>query len=330
MCTALTLHTKDHYFGRNLDLEYSYQEQVVITPRGFPFPFRNAPALPRHYALIGMAYVQEGYPLYYDAVNEHGLAMAGLNFPGNARYFPSKDGQLNLSPFELIPYLLGCCRDLTETRAALENLNICDVPFSSSLPLSPLHWIISDREGSLVVESTEDGLHIYENPTGILTNNPPFPYHLTNLSNYMALSPRQPENKLSGLLDQQHYSHGMGALGLPGDLSSPSRFVRAAFFKTFSQCGETENESVSQFFHILDGVAHPRGAVEVSPGKHQITVYSCCCNQDRGIYYYKTYENSSISAVDMHRENLDSAELRVLPLQNTTEFYYQNQGTSFA
>lgn len=324
MCTALTLHTKDHYFGRNLDLEYSYREQVVITPRQYPFSFRNAPELSHHHAIIGMAYVQEGYPLYYDAVNEHGLAMAGLNFPGNARYFPPQDGMLNLSPFELIPYLLGSCSSVSDVRKLLNNLNICDVPFSAALPLSPLHWIISDKAESIVVESTEDGLHVYENPTGILTNNPPFPYHLTNLSNYMALSPRQPGNNLSGLLEPQHYSRGMGALGLPGDLSSPSRFVRAAFFKAFSRCGVTERESVSQFFHILDGVAHPRGAVEVSPGKYQITVYSCCCNQDQGIYYYKTYENSSISAVDMHREKLDSAELRVFPLRDTTEFYYQN------
>lgn len=324
MCTALTLNTKDHYFGRNLDLEYSYQEQVVITPRNYPFSFRSAPALSRHHAIMGMAYVQEGYPLYYDAVNECGLAMAGLNFPGNARYFPPKEGKLNLSPFELIPYLLGSCRNLNEVKAELKHLNICDIPFSSALPLSPLHWIISDREGSIVAESTEDGLHVYENPTGILTNNPPFPYHLTNLTNYMSLSPRQPENNLSDLLEQQHYSRGMGALGLPGDLSSPSRFVRAAFFKAFSLCGETETESVNQFFHILDGVAHPRGAVEVSPGQYQITVYSCCCNQDKGIYYYKTYENSAVSAVDMHREDLDGAELMVFPLQNATEIHYQN------
>lgn len=324
MCTALTLHTKDHYFGRNLDLDYSYQEQVVITPRGFPFRFRNIQSLPQHHAIIGIAYVQENYPLYYDAVNQQGLAMAGLNFPDNARYFPPQEGKLNLSPFELIPYLLGTCGTVAEVRPILERLNICDIPFNSTLPLSPLHWIISDKAESIVVESTEEGLQIYDDPAGVLTNNPPFPYHLTNLTNYMALNPRQPENRLACLVDLSPYSRGMGALGLPGDLSSPSRFVRAAFFKAFSLCGKTEAESVSQFFHILDGVAHPRGAVEVASGRYQITVYSCCCNQDRGIYYYKTYENSTISAVDMHREDLSSSELIVYPIRNTMEIHWQN------
>ena len=324
MCTALTLKTADHYFGRNLDLEFSYRETVTITPRNYPFHFRNMPPLDRHYALIGMAYVQVGYPLYYDATNEMGLSMAGLNFPGNAHYAPVTAGKDNLSPFELIPWLLGRCKDLAEVRKSLENLNVCDVPFSDALPLSPLHWIISDKEGSLTLEAMKDGLHIYDNPPGILTNNPPFDYHMLNLANYMGLSFRQPENNLSHLTTLTHFSRGMGGLGLPGDLSSPSRFVRAAFFKANSLCEETEEASVGQFFHILDGVAHIRGSVEVTPGNYEITVYSSCCNVDRGIYYYKTYENSQISAVDMHHEDLEGTEVVSYPLVETQQIFHQN------
>lgn len=324
MCTALTLTTADHYFGRNLDLEFSYQESVTITPRNFPFTFRHVSAQPRHYALIGMAYVQDDYPLYYDATNEMGLSMAGLNFPGNAYYGPVMEGKANLSPFELIPWLLGQCKDLTEVRDCLKNLNICNEPFSEALPLSPLHWIISDKESSITLEAMKDGLHIHENPVGILTNNPPFDYHMTNLSNYMGLSSLQPENNLASLASLPCYSRGMGGLGLPGDMSSASRFVRAAFCKANSLCGTSESESVGQFFHILDAVQHVRGSVQVTPGKYEITVYSSCCNVDKGIYYYTTYENSQITAVHLRHENLDGTALNSYPLIQSQQIHCQN------
>lgn len=324
MCTAFTLTTADHYFGRNLDLEFSYRETVAITPRNYPFLFRNVPAQSNHYALIGMAYVQEGYPLYYDATNEFGLSMAGLNFPGNACYAPVTAGKDNVSPFELIPWLLGQCKNLSEVRPLLEHLNICNLPFSQALPLSPLHWIISDQNASLTLESMQDGLHIYENIPGILTNNPPFDYHMLNLSNYMGLSSLQPDNNLASLTPLNHYSRGMGGLGLPGDLSSASRFVRAAFFKANSLCADTEEASVGQFFHLLDGVQHIRGSVQVTPGNYEITVYSSCCNMDKGIYYYKTYENSQITAVHMHHEDLGGKSVISYPLISTQRINHQN------
>ncbi len=109
MCTAATLTTSDHYFGRNLDLEVSFGEGVTITPRNFEFEFRRAEPLRTHHAMIGMATVADGYPLYYDATNEHGLSMAGLNFPENAVYFPEADGATNITPFEFIPWILGQC-----------------------------------------------------------------------------------------------------------------------------------------------------------------------------------------------------------------------------
>lgn len=324
MCTALTLNTNQHYFGRNLDLEFSYHETVAITPRNYPLIFRHLPAQNRHYAMIGMAYIQENYPLYYEATNEMGLSMAGLNFPDNAYYFPLKENKDNVAPFELVPWILGQCKNLGEAQECLKNLNICNTQFSDSLPLSPLHWIISDGEGSLTLESMADGLHIHRNTPGILTNNPPFDFQITNLANYMALSPSQPENQLRNLMPLPHFSRGMGGLGLPGDLSSPSRFVRTAFFKANSICSGDESASVSQFFHILDSVAHVRGSVEVNPGNYEITVYSSCCNVDEGIYYYKTYENSQISAVHLHQEDMEATELISHPLQKTQKIFNQN------
>ena len=324
MCTAVNYTVKDHYFGRNLDLDRSFQERVTVTPRNFPFRFRAAPDLEHHYAMIGMAHVAQNYPLYYDATNETGLSMAGLNFPGNAWFGPEAQGKDNISPFEFIPWVLGQCANLEEGRRLMERLNLAAIPFSRKLPLTPLHWIIAGREGSIVVESIKDGLKIHENPVGILTNNPTFDFHMTNLANYMDLSADPPENNLSPSLDLSPYSRGMGAMGLPGDLSSASRFVRAAFTKLHARAGESESESISQFFHILGSVAQQRGCVRLEDGSYEFTIYSSCCNTCKGIYYYTTYENNQITAVDMHREDLDGSTLISYPLILGQQILAQN------
>ena len=314
MCTAATYKTKDHYFGRNLDLEYSYNESVTVTPRNFVLNFKKVPALEKHYAMIGMAAVMNSYPLYYEATNEKGLSMAGLNFPGNADYKPEAEGKDNVTPFEFIPWILGQCADVSEARVLLERINLVDICFSPELPLATLHWIISDRNESITVESVKDGLKVYDNPVGILTNNPTFDYHMTNLCNYMSLSSEAPVNSFSDKVKLETYSRGMGAMGLPGDLSSASRFVKAAFTKLNSLSGDSESASISQFFHILGSVAQQRGCVHMGEGKYEITIYSSCCNTDKGIYYYTTYENSQITGIDMHHENLDSALLISYPI----------------
>ncbi len=324
MCTALTLLTHDHYFGRNLDLEYAYKETVTVTPRNFPFTFRREAALPTHYAMIGMAYISENYPLYYDATNEKGLSMAGLNFPGNAVYHEPTEGKYNITPFEFIPWILGRCATVPEAIALLKQTNLLNDPFSEDLPLSPLHFIISDRNESLTVEPMSDGLRLYANPIGVLTNNPTFDMQLFNLNNYMHLSPGSPHNHFSDVLPLKKYSNGMGAIGMPGDWSSPSRFVKTAFLKLNSVCEPSENESVSQFFHLLSAVEHQRGCVVMDNDLCEITLYSSCCNTDRGIYYYRTYENSQISAVNMHREDLDGDQLISYPLIKTQQIEWQN------
>ena len=324
MCTAVTYKTKDFYFGRTLDYEFSYREEVTVTPRNFPVNLRNGEKMTKHYAFIGMAFVQE-IPLYYDAVNEKGLCMAGLNFVGNAHYNAGMRDKINLAQYEFIPYILGKCATVEEVKKALENINITDEPYSDKLPVSALHWIISDKNSSITVECVKDGMKIYENIAGVLTNNPPFDEQTFNLNNYMHLSPRQPENKFSDKLPLKTYSRGMGALGLPGDLSSQSRFVRVAFTKLNSVSGKSEEESVNQFFHILGSVEQQRGCCIVGEKEYEITIYTSCCNADKGIYYYTTYENHSISAVDMHAENLDNDKLSRYPLDKREKITFVNK-----
>lgn len=316
MCTAITYKTKDSYFGRTLDIECSYNERVTVTPRNFKFKFRTKPAIVSHYAIIGMATVVNGYPLYFDAANECGLAMAGLNFPENAHYSEAVHDKDNISPFEFIPWILSQCKSLDETRRLLSKINLCNIDFSEKLTLSPLHWIIADRNGAITVEAIKDGLKIYDNPVGVLTNNPCFDYHMTHLCDFMSLTPHTAENRF-GSIELTPYSRGMGAIGLPGDLSSASRFVRGAFVKLNSISGDSENESVSQFFHILGSVEQQRGCVRLSDGSYEITAYTSCINTDKGIYYYTTYENSCLTAVDMHSCNLTGDKLYTYPLVKT-------------
>lgn len=324
MCTAITYETRDFYFGRTLDYDVSFSEEITITPRNFPLPFRHREPMASHHAIIGMAHVVDDYPLYFDGVNEQGLAMAGLNFVGNAAYQQPIAGKDNLAVFELIPRILGQCSSVSEARPLLERLNLTDTPFSPSLPPAQLHWLLADRREAVVIEALPEGLQVYPNPVGVLTNNPPFPQQLLHLSNFMQLSPEEPQNRFSSRLELVPYSRGMGAMGLPGDLSSQSRFVRAAFTRLNSQSGPSEQESVSQFFHILDTVAQPRGCCRLENGNCEITLYASCCNTDRGIYYYQTYENHRITGVDMHREALDDRFLIRYSLAREEQIDFQN------
>ena len=324
MCTAATYKTKDFYFGRTLDYEFSYGDEVTITPRNFEFKFREVDDIKSHYAIIGMAFVTEDYPLYYDAINEKGLAIAGLNFVGNAHYKEKQEGKDNVAQFELIPWILSQCSNVNEARNLIEKMNVLNTPFSDKLPLASLHWIISDSTQSITVESVIDGIKIYDNPVGVLTNNPPFDKQIFALNNYMNLSPKSPENKFAKNLELDKYSRGMGAIGLPGDLSSQSRFVRVAFVKMNSVSSDEENESVSQFFHILNSVDQQRGCCQLDDGKYEITIYTSCCNATKGIYYYTTYNNHQITAVDLHKENLDGNQLIRYPLISGEHINFQN------
>ena len=318
MCTAITYRTKNLYFGRTLDLEYHYKEGITVTPRKYCFDFGTNGKLGQHYAMIGVATVADGYPLYYDAVNEKGLCAAGLSFPKSAKYNASCPEKDNIGSYEFIPWMLSQSASLLEARDLIAHINITDKAFSDSFEPTPLHWMIADREGAVVIEATQDGVKLYDNPVGVLTNEPEFEYHMQNLNNYMSLSPNPPVNSFASQLPLCAYSGGMGAIGLPGDASSMSRFIRAAFTKLNSASGDSEDESVSQFFHILASVTQIRGCVRLmnlGGEKYNRTVYTSCCNADKGIYYYTTYESARVVGVDMYREEVDGASLVSYPLE---------------
>ena len=266
-----------------------------------------------HYAWLGTAYVPEDIPLYYDAVNEHGLAMAALNFPQYAQY--CRESERMLAPFEVIPYVLGCCKTVKEACACLRSLPIAAVAYSEDLPITPLHWCLADRDACVAVEPLASGVAITDNPIGVLTNSPPLDYHLANLAAFTSVTPHTPPATFGGI-DAALYSRGMGTVGLPGGYSSAQRFVRAAFGKVHAVCDNSEEQSVMQMFHLLDSVAMPRGSVIMPDGRFEITVYSCCANLRTGAYYYKTYNGSRIRAVDLHMNDVNGRSLYRYPMRD--------------
>lgn len=298
MCTAISWHS---LFGRNLDLWCRYGEAVVRLPRGSAYPVVGALSHP----LLGVAHVVDGVPLYYDAMNDVGLAMAGLNFPHSAKYLPCdglsrEEGEPTcekhlepvayphaIPPYALIPYVLSRCDSCAAAKMLLANTTLVDLPYREGLPNSPLHWLIGDKTGvSLVVESTADGLFLYDDPVGVLTNEPPFPRQLANLRPYEHLSPRQPHS------DTPHVSGGMGAVGLPGDWSSMSRFVRAAYVR--AHLVDRGSANVGQFFHMLDSVAMPEGVLLVDYNGREtpeITLYRAVMELVSGTYTVQTYDD---------------------------------------
>lgn len=328
MCTALSFTVDDqHYFGRNLDLEQSVGEQIVIAPSNFHFHFNYVDDLNQHYALLGIAPVMDGVPLFCDAINEQGLAMAGLNYPGNSYYRKPQSGKTNVASFELISFLLGQCKNVQEVRQLLHDMVICDDAFKPGLQPTPLHWLIADKKEAVVLESDRDGVHLYDDPVGVLTNNPRFPLQLFNLNNYRTLSADTLANSFAPQLDLADYSRGLGTINLPGGIDSESRFVRAAFNKynaTWPQHDEVSN--VTELFHVMHSVEQASGTDQVGTDLDQFeyTVYTAGYNLDQGYLYYTTYTNNRINKIDMHQVDLNSDQLTVYPFMRQQEINSQN------
>lgn len=308
MCTAIKVGS---FAGRNLDIEKSYGESLIITPRSYTLPFRKISNISDHYAFFGIGTVSDGYPLYYDAVNEHGLYIAGLNYVGYAKYHSPNTSKVDLAPYELIPYLLSVCKSVSEAKSKLKDINLVNIPFSRELPTSELHFFIADKDSALTVEPDEDGLSVYDNHVGVLANNPSFPYQLHNLTNYAGLSNAPFTNRLSGTLDLKAYSRGMGAIGLPGDLSSQSRFVRAAFHRlNYAYSGNP-----CDIFHLLSTVAMPEGSIKLKDA-YERTEYSSAVDLNNIIYYFRTYSSLSVTSHTLFTEDLFSKVLTCYPIAN--------------
>lgn len=298
------------YFGRNLDWSTGYGEKVVITPRNYKYNSAFLGELPMKSAVIGMAIIEENVPLYFDCANEAGLAIAGLNFPGYAEYEKTAvDGKTNVSAYEFPLWVAMNFSTVDEAEAALKNVAIVDKPINDKFPSSLLHWIIGDKDRSIIVEYTKDGMEIFHNDVDVLTNQPGYNWHHENLRNYLNLD--SPEPAKVTWRDATFVPFGSGSLmrGIPGDYYSPSRFVRLAYLNTHYPVKDTEEENVSRLFHSLAGVSMIDGAAAMGDGNFEKTIYTGGFSSATNTYYYNTYDDPAIKKVSLNDNDLNSDKL---------------------
>lgn len=294
--------------GRNMDIEFPLERKITITPRQHPLYTKHQPTLNNHYAIVGMSTIVSNYPLYYDACNEYGLCMAALAFRDNAHYHDARNERVNLAFYELIPYTLATCKNVREALDLIGKVNLTPEQFNDELEASPLHFFVCDSNGAVTVEPTHEGLKIYENPVGVLTNNPPFPSMLDHLSCFISLSTDDIcECAIPGVSIKAR-TRGLGAVGLPGDLTSPSRFVRAWFVKSNIVAKDTRDSEISAAFHVLSSVEQQRGLIKVGDAL-EYTAYSAVIDMESTTYYYRTYDGTCTNSVSLRASDLDSDSL---------------------
>lgn len=308
MCTCIMLKNKTTLFGRNMDNYFSFNEQIIIVPKNYNITFKNETNIESHYAIIGMGTIIDNYPLLADGANEKGLAIAALSFKDNAIYYKKEKDKINLAPYEMMLYLLATCKNIKEVKSVLKRINIINEPFKKDVLLTDLHFMISDLSESIVLETTCEGMKIYDNPVNVLTNNPIFPYHLENLKNYMHLNVNDSFNFLYPSIELKPNSFGQGSFGIPGDYSSSSRFIKAVFVKENLLLSNDINDTINQFFKCLDSVSMVKGVVNTIYG-FEYTRYTCCIDLNSLNYYYKTYENSEVNIINLFNEDLNSKKL---------------------
>ena len=310
-----------------MDLAYSFNQAVMIIPRNYQYQDKvTGNTVTNKRAIIGMGTVIDNHPVLADAMNEGGLACAGLNFDGYA-YFEKDpvEGKVNIAPYDFMQWVLSNYETIEEVKQGIEKLELVDFPLNENTPVPMLHWMIVDKTGkSIVVEKTEGGLTVHDNPMGVLTNNPTFDWHLTNLNEYLHVTPVSPKETKWGNRTLKALGIGAGTLGIPGDFASVSRFVRIAYIRSHMPEIKNDTQALTQFFHMLDYVKMVRGGVLTDDGLEDGTTYSSCMDQEQGIYYYKTYENNRINAIDMHKEQLTGAELKIFKYLTEQDIHIQN------
>ncbi|MGU8571475.1 choloylglycine hydrolase [Clostridium perfringens] len=329
MCTGLALETKDglHLFGRNMDIEYSFNQSIIFIPRNFKCVNKsNKKELTTKYAVLGMGTIFDDYPTFADGMNEKGLGCAGLNFPVYVSYSKEDiEGKTNIPVYNFLLWVLANFSSVEEVKEALKNANIVDIPISENIPNTTLHWMISDITGkSIVVEQTKEKLNVFNNNIGVLTNSPTFDWHVANLNQYVGLRYNQvPEFKL-GDQSLTALGQGTGLVGLPGDFTPASRFIRVAFLRDAMIKNDKDSIDLIEFFHILNNVAMVRGSTRTVEEKSDLTQYTSCMCLEKGIYYYNTYENNQINAIDMNKENLDGNEIKTYKYNKTLSINHVN------
>ncbi len=310
MCTAIQTTYEDGgvILGRNMDLPCEFNQAPILVPKG---------AADNHLAYLGIGVLIDGFPALCDGMNTAGLGACALNFLGYAQYEDVQNSaKLNLAPHEFIPHILGNFSTVAEVKKALKDAEIVNRAINPYTPIATLHWMLADASGAaIVVERTKKGLAVYDNSAYVLTNNPDFNWHLTNLNEYLKVSPVQPNSVNWSDCTLSCLGVGGGTLGLPGDFSSVSRFVRAAYLRAHLPDHKKSELALHHIFNMLGAVSIPRGAVITIDRIQDQTIYTSAMDLKQKIYYYKTEFNSRINALRFEKKK----EITVYDYLNTPD-----------
>lgn len=325
-CTGITIKPKDGsvIFGRTLEFAQDLHSNIIIVPRNKDY-VGTAPDQKQglhwssKYGIVGMNAF--GLPIIADGINEKGLHVGIFYFPDYAQYqaVSAKDISKTISPIEVPLYLLGNCTTVDEVTAKIKQLKVGNVLMPQMGGVPPFHYIATDATGkSVVLEYVKGELNIHQNPLGVFTNAPTFDWHMTNLGNYVNLL----TNNIAKIEIEgqpiQGLGQGSGMLGLPGDFTPPSRFVRAVAFSASVFPVQTAREGVLQVFHVLNQFDIPKGAArgdkngKVSADYTMWTAVSDLKNQN---YYFRTYDDSTIRMVNLNSVDLNATEIKTISIQ---------------
>lgn len=331
-CTGITLTAADGSVvrGRTLEFGRPLNSDVILIPRSFAFvgttPDGKEDGLrwTAKYAAAGANGV--GLPIIVDGLNEKGLSGGLFYFPGFAGYQDVAPGERSraLAPWQLLTWALTSFATVDEVRAALPSVKVGAATLPAWGIVPPAHYFLADATGkAITVEYVAGALHVYDNPLGVITNAPTFDWHMTNLRNYITISPRSeaPVQLKSVTLDP--LSTGGNLFGIPGDFSSPSRFVRATVFAHMTPQPATGDDAVTAGFHILDNFDIPKGSVPEPAGSdppYEITEWTTMSDLKALTFFIWTYDNRAIRTLDLTQVALDGAEIVTYKLDQEQTF----------
>lgn len=317
-CTGISLVTTGggHVHGRTIEwASFDLNSKLIVSPRDHGYTSklpqeRDGLTWKGRYGFVGISVSDDRF--IGEGMNEAGLNAGLFYFPGYgslAPYDPARTAN-NVADMDLVRWMLSQFSTLGEVRAALDDIRVAPIFIDESGQPSPTaHWRVTDREGgSIVIEIIDGGqVQVYDNQVGVLTNSPGFPWHLLNLNNYVQLEPGTVGPRRFNQLKASSFGAGTAFLGLPGDITPPSRFVRAAFFVATAPTMESSAQAVSQAFHILNNFDIPIGTEfgEAEPSKMpdlpSATQWTAVSDLDQGAFYFKSMHDGAVKRVDLGR-----------------------------
>ena len=346
-CTSFLLKTLNNYFvyGRTCEWGlFDAQADLVLTPRNYTTTSDLG------YGVKGMTWKAKygyvainglGLPYYLDGMNETGLTVGGLYLPWFSQYQPltKKHSKKSIHNFEMVGYLLGTFQSVAEIKRELPKIYVVtnqELSDKIHAPM-PLHYVVTDKTGaSIVIEYTGSQLHIYDNTTGIMTNSPDYNWHLTNLRNYTQLNPYAagPSDRMLSGINFSPLSSGYGMAGLPGDYSSPSRFVRAFFYTHTSLPLKNVDDAINQASRILNNFDYPKGIVRSGESEKNFnlsyTQWSVIGDIKNKTYYWWTEWNRQMRKVDLKKINFTGTVRIKKPLDKKRAQAVEDRAGDFA